>query len=146
LAPPNPPLNSNVSLNPVQRIFFGFLVCALIYPCIALLGGGAHAIGGAFAVATITVPITLLAGVPLFLFLRNRGWLGLWKTVGAGAAAGILASTPFAFTDWYKFTDWYAFIFVASYFVPVGAMHALIFWFVAVYRNEFLQSSQRSNA
>lgn len=82
----------------------------------------------------------------MFLFLRNRGWLGLWKTVGAGAAAGILASTPFAFTDWYKFTDWYAFIFVASYFVPVGAMHALIFWFVAVYRNEFLQSSQRSNA
>ena len=129
-----------VSLNPVQRIFFGFLVCALAYPCIALLGGGTHAIGGAFAVATITVPITLVVGIPLFLFLRSRGWLGLWKTVGAGAAAGIIASALFALTDWY------AFLFVASYFVPVGAVHALVFWFVAVYRNVFLQSSLRSNA
>jgi hypothetical protein len=124
----------------VRRIVFGFLVCALGYPFVALLSGDSYAISGALAVASISIPITVLVAVPLFFLLRSRDWLGLWKTVGTGAAAGLLASIFFAGIDWY------AFLFISSVFAPMGAVHALIFWFIAVYRNGFLQSSLRLNA
>ena len=103
---------------------------ALLYPVAALIGGGKLAIGGFIAVASITLPVTFIIGMPVYLFLKRRNWLS-WKILAMGGGLiGIFSSLPllvFAGPDYIQ-------IIIICY--CIGAGHGLIFWLLAIWRNK----------
>ena len=108
------------------RVIVGLLVTALAMPILAINSGG-------LAIAAVTIPATFLLGLPAFLALRRWRHLQWWYFAAIGAIAGLLCATPFAIL-----TDGFNPRFFAA-FLAYGVVHALLFWFCAVWRNSLVR-------
>ena len=111
----------------MRRVIVAFAVTALIYPLIALLGGGQHAVGGFIAVAGFTVPAVILIGLPAFLLFRRKLWFSWWQFTVSGAAIGLFFSVLFLGIGLGLYT--------ALPLSIIGAVHGLLFWFLAIWKN-----------
>lgn len=106
-----------------------FFVTAGIYPFITFVTGGYNRAGTTLIAASITFSITVLMGVPLFIYFRYKGWLGWWRMALGGFGIGIFCSLialPAGFD---------VFLFTCGVFGFVGILHALMFWVIGVWRN-----------
>ena len=127
----------------MNRILLGFLVVALAYPLLALLTGGQFGAGGALAVATFTVPVTVLLGWPAFAFFKRRGWLKWWQFGMGGLTVGAVCTLPFIIGVTETNAPLSTFTFIVLFFAALGAIHSIAFWAIAIWRNNdlTLQSS-----
>lgn len=113
------------------RVVVALILCATGYPLAILLSGTAGAPGGAAIVGTFTLGATVLVGVPLFAWFLRRAWLAAWHAVVAGAFAGAVFAVPWALEGNFIAARRFGMLFLA-----VGALHGLVFWLLAVYRNK----------
>lgn len=113
----NWPFRSNL------RILVAVAACAVAWPSLVAINNSSAAV--VFSFAIVLAPLLTL-GVPLFIFFAVKGWLKLWQLLILGAAVGLLA-----LASWLPQAD-FAFVAFAA---GVGAFHALLFWFAAVFNN-----------
>ena len=73
----------------------------------------------------------VLAGFPVLFWCCKRRYWDSWRFVLIGALAGMFCTLPFA-------TGPYAYGFLLILFLAAGALYGLLFWLVAIYRNEGL--------
>jgi hypothetical protein len=118
-----------------MRIFSAFIFIALLYPVVALIGGGKHAIGGFIAVASITLPVTFIVGMPVFSFLKRRNWLSCKLLAMCGGLIGVFCSMPILV---FAGSNYMQVIFISC---CIGAGHGVIFWFLAIWRNKVLTNT-----
>lgn len=118
------------NVRPMSRVVAGFVLVAMAYPLVAFFNGGDFALGGLFAVATVTVPAVLLAGIPLFQLFRSHGWLTWWGCGVGGALAGLFCAVPYALFSVPLFARA-----MLPIFVGLGLLHGLAFWVIAIWRN-----------
>ncbi len=81
--------------------------------------------------SVLAFPAAFLAGVPLFIVFRRKGWLKWWQVAGGGAICGLVGTAPVAFLA-PPIQQW---LILAVYCVPVGLVAGLAFWFLGLYRN-----------
>lgn len=122
------------------RVVLGFVICSIAYPLVVLSFPNPGAAAGASLVAFFTVSGAVVVGVPLFMWFKKRGWLKWWHSLLGGAVAGVVVSLPFIASGWLGF------LYFAAIFSGIGALHALVFWLIAVYRNRALLSPAFSGA
>jgi hypothetical protein len=113
----------------MARVMLAFVLVVAGFPVIILLSGAHDAWLGALRVASVTAISVLGPGVPGFIYFRCRGWWRPWQFVAGGVLGGLLSA--FVFLD----TGAANFGFLVTLFAGAGALHALLFWFVAVWRN-----------
>jgi hypothetical protein len=116
-------------VGPMRRDFATFAFLALIYPLIAFVAGREFGVDGAPMVAGVATTATLLFGVPAFVLFFRRGWLSWWQFVFGGALIGLLCTIPFAVGGAAVVGA------LAPTFLALGALHGLLFWAPAVWRN-----------
>ncbi len=114
------------------------MTCAFALPLTGLIGGAEGGLGGAAFIGFFTVVGTLVIGAPIFLWFRTNGWLQLWQFAIGGASIGTLASLVF-FTE-----GWRVGALFAVMFGVLGAIHACVFWFIGVFKNQALVRTSRS--
>jgi hypothetical protein len=117
----------------VTRIAFAF-VFAPIVASIAFFG-----LTG-LAVLPIVLPITGGLAVPLFFFLRKRGWLRWWHAALAGLACSSVFSMLFALASSSGWADAYGLQSAIYPFGGLGVATALLFWWVGIFRNRAFPS------
>jgi hypothetical protein len=103
------------------RVIAALVLVPLLYPLSILVAGGREGIAGALFVGSITVPGSLLLGVPFFVLARRRNWLHWWQFCLGGFVLGLL------FASLALFLGWEVALFFAPYFSFFGATHALVF-------------------
>jgi hypothetical protein len=120
----------------MNRVYVGFVVCALGLPAFLAVGGrfDAGAVAVASMVANVTTLATLLTALPFYRWCRARQRLDLGAFFAGGAAAGALCAVPVARIV----GNWGAVPYFVAWFLPIGALHATAFWFVAIWRNRAL--------
>lgn len=116
----------------MKRALAALFVVSIAAPLVIFVAGGDHAVGGAIAVATFTVPATFLIGLPGFLAFQRRGWLRWWHAAIGGACVGALCAAPFTLGGWIFFGMFFL------TFIAYGATLGLLFWFLAIWRNKSL--------
>ena len=116
------------------RIAFAFVGIALLYPAVAFSTGGKYDVGGFAAVASFTVPATLIFGFPIFLLFRKRGWLCCPHIVSASAGIGFICAIPFALASVNLF------MLTSIAFTIIGAIHGFLFWLLGVWRNDGIKT------
>lgn len=114
------------------RVALAFAVAVFAFPFFILMSGTPDAWGGALRVGSVTAAGVLGMGLPAFWFFRCRGWWQPWKFIAGGAIGGLLGAALFLKIDSANF------IFFATVFAIGGATHALLFWFIAAWRNPTL--------
>lgn len=114
------------------RAALGFAVAVFAYPLFVLLSGTPDAWGGALRVGGVTAIGVLGLGLPAFYVFRCKGWWQPWRFIAGGALGGLVCAL--------FMTDPGApnFLFFAVVFALGGAAHAVLFWFVAAWRNPAL--------
>jgi hypothetical protein len=115
------------------RVYLSLLAVALAYPVGILLFADQWAFGGAMVTATFTVGVAALLAVPLVAWCLRRGWLSLWHAGLGGALSGLLCSSVF----WYGGVA--EVVKTAAPFIAVGAVHGLVFWALALWRNPHIR-------
>jgi hypothetical protein len=121
----------------MARVVLGFLLAVSGFPVIILLSGAHDALLGALRVASVTAISVLGPGVPGFFYFRCRGWWRPWQFVAGGVLGGLLSAFIFLEAGAANFG------FLATLFAGAGAFHALLFWFVAVWRNPDLTAPRQ---
>ena len=74
----------------------------------------------------------LLLGVPAFVFCYRRGWLEWWQMVLGGALVGLVCALPFAVGGTVLAAA------LAPAFFALGLLLGLLFWLLALWRNNRL--------
>jgi hypothetical protein len=113
----------------MTRVVATFAFFTLAYPLAALVAGDTLGVGGALAVAGITMLAMLVCGVPAFFLFLRRGWLGWWQFAFGGALIGLLCTLPFAVGGAALVGA------LAPAFFALGVLHGLLFWVLAIWRN-----------
>ncbi|HZV53849.1 MAG TPA: hypothetical protein VFF82_02825 [Rhodocyclaceae bacterium] len=111
------------------RVALAFAVAVFAFPLFILLSGIPDAWGGALRVGSATSVGVLGLGIPAFFLFRCLGWWQPWRFVVGGSLGGVLYALTFLKTDAANL------IVFAIVFAAGGAIHALLFWFVAAWRN-----------
>lgn len=111
------------------RIALAFGVATFAFPMFILLSGTPDAWGGALRVGGITAIGVLGLGLPAFYLFRCKGWWHPWRFVLGGTLGGLLCAL--FMLDAQASNFW----FFAVVFGLGGAAHAILFWFVAAWRN-----------
>jgi hypothetical protein len=118
------------------RVDFGFLLCALALPLFLLVAGDFDP--GAVVLAAMatgfTVTGTALVGLPLYIWCREHRCLTLWPFLAGGVVGGAALALPFG----PMLGGWEGIKFLSTYFALIGAIHATLFWLVAIFRNAAL--------
>lgn len=114
------------------RIALAFAVAVFAYPMFILLSGTPDAWGGALRVASVTVTGVLGLGLPAFYLFRCKGWWQPWRFIVGGMLGGLLCA---AFMLDVSASNFPLF---AVVFALGGAAHAVLFWFIAAWRNDEL--------
>ncbi len=112
----------------MQRVSLALLIVAAAFAAMVLelgLGLNPHRAAlfvffGAFVV-----------GYPLLYQCCKRGWWEVWQTCLLGVIAGVFCTLPFA-------NGSFGFQFLLLIFVIAGAVLGLLFWLIAIWRNEDL--------
>ena len=89
--------------------------------------------------AVLGYPITVVFGVPLYVFFRSRGWNGLLVYIAAGALLGLVVYLIYVLLAEYSSNGLWGlatkFSNTALVQIPLvmicGAVAALFFWFIA---------------
>jgi len=105
------------------RIVLGSLLTAMGMPILAMNSGGG-------LILLVTIPATYLLGMPAFFVLRRWGRLQWWYFASVGAMAGLICTAPFILASTSSNPKFFA------AFLGYGIVHALFFWFVAIWRND----------
>lgn len=113
----------------MNRVVAAFVIVPLLYPLSVLLVAGDRGMAGAAWVASFAIPITVVAGVPLFLLFRRKAWWRWWQFALGGMLVGAISSLLALLNSWE------ASAFFALYFIPFGLAHGVAFWLIAVWRN-----------
>ena len=118
-----------------RRVAVAFVLAPLL---VSLLFGWP----GMLLVLPFALAITALVATPLFFFVRRRGWLKWWQVGLAGLLCGVIftllvdAASP-GRLDAFGLED-------ALLFGGVGTLIAIVFWWLAVYRNSTFPGVPRS--
>ncbi|GAB1391884.1 hypothetical protein MASR1M60_00470 [Rhodocyclaceae bacterium] len=112
----------------MQRVSLALLIVAALFAAMVFeLGlGRDHQRAALFVFAGVFV-----GGYPLLYLCCKRGWWKLWQTGLLGIIAGVLCTLPFA-------NGSFGFQFLLLVFVIAGAVLGLLFWLIAIWRNENL--------
>ena len=111
------------------RVVATFAAFAVVYPLLALVMRREFGVAGAMTLAGVTFAATIVFGVPAFVLLCRRGWLGWWQFACGGAAVGIACVLPFAVGGSALVGA------LVPSFLVLGAAHGALFWLLAVWRN-----------
>jgi O-antigen/teichoic acid export membrane protein len=117
------------------RVTSAFFLVALTLPLLAFVSGGINPAQNMLIIGSFTVPATMI-GAPIFRILRRHGQLTALNCTLIGAALGFVCAVPFALTEAPLLA------FVVPAFSAIGALHGLLFWFLAVSRNHDLTSAR----
>jgi hypothetical protein len=109
------------------RVVVAAVVTALALPLAAGLGGGGAPWRNGAIVAAFTAPATL-AGILACRRLRRGGPLPWWKAGAVGALIGLACALPFGFRDPTLLA------FTVPVFANIGAVHGLVYWWLAAWR------------
>jgi hypothetical protein len=110
------------------RVFIGFLLCVFALPCVAFALGDTKS---AVLVGVFTLVASLL-GLALLAMFKAIGWVRVWHIVPAATVLGVLVAWPAGGAYWAGARG-----FIAP-FAMFGAVHGLVFWFVAICGNRAL--------
>ena len=128
------------------RVVLAFVVIPFIYPLHGFLFSGelSSDVGARLVlrVASITIPVTIVIGVPLFLLFRRRNWLQWWHFLVGGSVVGIACSLPIL----PRVGAWEFVAVFALSFAIIGLLHGIGFWLLAVWRNPGLTSRSKTDA
>lgn len=116
----------------MRRVVATFAFLVLSHLVFAFAMHGDFGVAGTLTVAAVGVAAILVLGIPAFLLLRRRSWFRAWQFVAGGAVLGLLCTIPFATGGVTVAAS------LAPLFVAIGALHGLIFWFLAIWRNAAL--------
>ena len=116
----------------MRRVTVVFLLLAVGYPLFAWVMSAEFGAGGALALAGVATAATLLLGVPAFILFHRRGWLRWWQFAVGGGAIGLACTLPFAVGGATIVGA------LAPAFLALGAVHGLVFWALAIWRNRAL--------
>jgi ABC-type tungstate transport system substrate-binding protein len=114
------------------RVVATFTAFALAYPLLAAVMRGEFGAAGTLTLAGVTIAATVILGVPVFVLLCRRGWLGWWQFGCAGAAIGVACLLPFAVGGSALIGA------LLPTFLVLGAVHGVLFWALAIWRNATL--------
>jgi hypothetical protein len=117
----------------MPRVLFALALVAIAYPTFVLLVGGEGAVVGAAIVGTVTVGVSLLAGVPLVLWFVKRAWFKFWQSAFAGLVLGAMVGV--ALNTFVELSD--TILFVVKY-TAIGGLHTATFWVLAFWKNRSL--------
>jgi hypothetical protein len=112
----------------MQRVSLALLIVAAAFAAIVLeleLGRN-HLQAALFIFVAVFV-----VGYPLLYLCCKRGWWKIWQTCLLGIIGGVLCTLPFA-------NGSFGFQFLLLVFVIAGAILGLLFWCIAIWRNEGL--------
>jgi len=112
------------------RLTAAFTLTVLLLPALGLLSGTDFA---TYLIAT-TGPATFLFGVPIYFTFRSKGWFSWRHYFVAGLVGGLLC----ALTWVVLIGEPSGLIGAAPLMASLGGMHGIIFWAIAIYRNEGL--------
>jgi hypothetical protein len=110
-----------------MRTIVAAVVTALVLPLAAGLGGGGARWRDFAVVAAFTIPATL-AGILACRRLRRGGPLPWWTATTVGALIGFACALPFGFRDPALLA------FTVPVFANIGAVHGLVYWWLAAWR------------
>jgi ABC-type tungstate transport system substrate-binding protein len=116
----------------MRRVVATFVAFAVVYPLLAVVMRREFGLAGALTLAGVTFAATIFVGVPAFMLLCRRGWLGWWQFTCGGAAVGVVCVLPFAVGGSALVGA------LVPSFVVLGAAHGALFWLLAVWRNAAL--------
>lgn len=112
----------------MQRIIAAFVFCTIGVPVLVSALDNWN-VSIAFPALLVTAFGTLFLGLPMYRYYRHRGWLRLHQFVLGGGSLGLVISLLVLF-DGGRAT-----IQAGAIFVPMGAIHGLVFWIVGVWNN-----------
>lgn len=115
----------------MYRVRIALLGVAIAFAALVLTLDLGRADGGSTRAALGTFAGVLLLGLPALQLCCQRGWWQIWRLMAIGALGGALASLPFAGGN-------FVFNFLALIFVLTGALLGLLFWCMAIWRNNDL--------
>ncbi len=116
------------------RVISAFVLVAFGLPLVAFFGGGVDPVQSMLIIGIFTVPATTI-GWPIFQALRRCGQLTALNCALSSAALGFVCAAPFALTHARLLA------FVVPAFSAIGALHGLVFWLLAVWRNRNLTNA-----
>ncbi len=113
----------------MQRVSLALLIVAAAFAAMVLeLGLGRNHDHRAALYIFVGV---FVVGYPLLFFCCKRGWWEVWQTCLLGVIAGVLCALPFA-------NGSFGIQFLLLVFIIAGAALGLLFWLIAIWRNEDL--------
>jgi hypothetical protein len=123
----------------VTRFCAALLVVALAFPLWPWIVYGQRP-GFFLDFTVITVGATLLGLLPSTLLLVREGWLRAWQITAAGAFVGVVVGALIAALFALGPSDYLVLLSVLAYGGVFGALHGLVFWLLAVFKNAALVS------
>jgi len=115
------------------RVVAGFLIAPLAVAFLFALATLAP--DQVFFIALFAYPLTLLCAVPLFFAFKRFGWLECRQTVTAGLVIAALFAWFFLRGANPYHVEIYG-VSEACMYLATGGGIALVFWFIAIFRNE----------
>jgi hypothetical protein len=91
----------------------------------------------------IALPFFLGTSAALFLFFKTRGWLQWWQTVLGGLFGGAAWSLLFSATSSFEYFDSFG-LPNAILWGGIGAVTALLFWWLGLFRNSSFPDIDRT--
>ena len=88
--------------------------------------------------ALLTVPATLLYGLPAICIFRARGWHDWPRHALAGFAIGSLAGVPISVITMDLSSDVSEFFGASAFFAAFGVLSAIVYWIIVYGRNRAL--------
>ena len=121
-----------------RRVVLGFVAAALGVPTLAAVASPPHGVFWFGVISVFTVPLTLFAGVPLFVYLARRRRVTFWWCMLAGLVLGAVGALLFMLmTNVLAGRNW------APLLIITGLLCALVFWLVGVWKNQALDTIRR---
>lgn len=119
---------------PMARVVAAFVLVPLVVPLLLLAASDRDGVPAALAAwsTVYTYGLTLGFGLPLLFVFRRNGWWRWWQFALGGIFAGVAWSLTALSNGW---SHWSTAAFFSMYCIPLGLVHGLLFWLVAVWRN-----------
>jgi molybdate transport system substrate-binding protein len=124
-----------------RRVVLGFVAAALGVPALVALTSPPYGLFWLAMISFFTVPLTLFAGMPLFVYLARRRRVTLWWCMLAGLVVGLAGVLVFMLmTNALAARNW------APLLIVTGLLCSLVFWLVGVWKNQALDKVRRYRA
>lgn len=123
----------------ILRTLLGFIIApialGLVIAVFSGLASGSPSFGFVIISALLGYPIAIVVGVPMYLFLRWRGWNGCWTYIAAGALQGGILYFLLILDPRYeglerRISIALQFAPLLMLFIPCSMMATLCFWLI----------------